>query len=104
VEAIADQEPARNRFIRSDQYSFIRQGVPALAFKFGFAPGSPEQQTMKDWLRERYHAPSDDLTQPVDKEGAARFNRILVDLLAEIANAPDRPRWKDGSFFKRFAR
>lgn len=104
VEAIADQEPARNRFIRSDQYSFIRQGVPALAFKFGFQPGSKEQQIMKDWLRERYHAPSDDLAQPVDKEGAARFNRILVDLLAEIANAPERPRWKDASFFKRFAR
>ncbi|HEY2016739.1 MAG TPA: M20/M25/M40 family metallo-hydrolase, partial [Bryobacteraceae bacterium] len=35
VEVQADNEPEQNRFIRSDQYSFIRRGVPALAFKFG---------------------------------------------------------------------
>ncbi len=104
VEVIADQEPARNRFIRSDQYSFIRQGVPALAFKFGFRPGSEEQKVVREWTRTRYHAPSDDLNQPVDKEGAARFNRILVDLLAHVADAPQRPEWKAESFFRRFSR
>ena len=38
----ADPEPQRNRFIRSDQYSFIREGVPALAMKVGYEEGSPE--------------------------------------------------------------
>lgn len=61
-----DLEPNRNLFIRSDQYSFIRRGVPALAFKVGYKKNSPEAATVKKWLTERYHAPSDDARQPVD--------------------------------------
>jgi Peptidase family M28 len=99
----ADKEPDRNLFIRSDQYSFIRQGVPALAFKFGYDAGSPEEKTAKDWLKNRYHAPSDDLNQPVDKAAAAQFNHILLDLGTKVANAKDRPKWNENSFFKRFA-
>ena len=98
----ADKEPDRNLFIRSDQYSFIKQGVPALAFKFGYADGSAEEKTAKDWLKNRYHAPSDDLDQPVDKEAAAQFNRILLELGTKVANAKDRPKWNENSFFKRF--
>ncbi len=103
VQVQADKEPDRNLFIRSDQYSFVKKGVPALAFKFGYVPGSPEEAQAKDWLKNRYHAPSDDLNQPVDKTAAAEFNRILLDVGERIANAPDRPHWKDNSFFKRFA-
>jgi Zn-dependent M28 family amino/carboxypeptidase len=99
-----DKEPNRNLFIRSDQYSFIREGVPALAFKFGFEFGTPEEKIMKEWLKKRYHAPSDDLAQPVDKEGAAKFNLILMDLIGQVANAPKAPEWKPDSFFKRFAK
>jgi hypothetical protein len=99
----ADKEPEQNRFIRSDQYSFIRQGVPALAFKFGYEPGSPEEKLHKDWLKDRYHKPSDDLNQPVDKTAAAQFDRIILSLLERVANAPERPRWNSDSFFKRFA-
>jgi len=103
VEVQADKEPQRNLFIRSDQYSFIRQGVPALAFKFGYLPGSPEEKLHKDWLRDRYHAPSDDLNQPVDKTAAAQFDQIILELAERVANAPDRPHWKSDSFFRRFA-
>ncbi len=45
-----DPEPKRNLFIRSDQYSFIRRGVPSIALKVGFAKGSPEEQLAKKWL------------------------------------------------------
>jgi hypothetical protein len=98
----ADKEPDRNLFIRSDRHSFIKQGVPALAFKFGYEDGSPEETIAKNWLKNRYHAPSDDLDQPVDT-AAAQFNRILLDLGMKVANAKDRPRWNDNSFFRRFA-
>jgi Zn-dependent M28 family amino/carboxypeptidase len=103
VEVQADKMPDNNRFIRSDQYSFIRKGVPALAFKFGWLPGSPEEKTFKDWYNDRYHGPTDDLKQPVDLEGAARFNAILQTLALRVANAPQRPHWKPDSFFRRFA-
>jgi Zn-dependent M28 family amino/carboxypeptidase len=100
----ADKEPDRNLFIRSDQYSFIRQGVPALAFKFGYEDKSPEEKIAKDWLKNRYHAPSDDLNQPVDKTAAAQFNRILLELGERVANAANRPQWNSDSFFRRFAK
>jgi len=103
IELQADKEPQRNLFIRSDQYSFIRKGIPALAFKFGYLPGSPEEKLHKDWLKERYHAPSDDLNQPVDKTAAAQFNQIILNLAERVANADSRPQWKSDSFFRRFA-
>lgn len=103
VEVQSDREPDRNLFIRSDQYSFVRRGVPALAFKFGYEPGTPEEKVAKEWLKNRYHAPSDDLNQPVDKAAAAKFNRILLDLTQRVANADQRPQWNSKSFFRRFA-
>jgi len=99
-----DPEPNRNVFIRSDQYNFIRKGVPALTFKFGYTPGSPEEKAAKDWLRERYHAPSDDLNQPVNKEAAARFNRVMLELGMRVADERERPHWNPDSFFRRFAK
>ncbi len=104
VEVRPDPEPQRNLFIRSDQYNYIRNGVPALTFKFGYDKGSPEEKLAKDWLRERYHAPSDDLNQPVDKPAAAKYNRIMLDLGMRVADANTRPRWNADSFFRRFER
>ena len=104
VEVQTDREPEQNRFIRSDQYSFIRSGIPSLAFKFGYEFGSPEEKIRRDWVRDRYHKPSDDLSQPVDTAAAALFNRVIANLLQRVADNPARPHWKDDSFFKRFAK
>jgi hypothetical protein len=103
VEVQTDREPAQNRFIRSDQYSFIRRGVPALAFKFGYEFGSPEEKIRLDWVASRYHQPSDDVTQPVNLEAAALFNRVIRTLLQRVADDAARPTWNGDSFFKRFA-
>ena len=104
VDVQTDREPEQNRFIRSDQYSFIRSGIPSLAFKFGYEFGSPEETIRREWVRDIYHKPSDDLKQPVDVEAAAMFDRVIIGLLTRVANAPGRPTWNDDSFFKRFAR
>ena len=98
-----DPEPLRNVFIRSDQYNFIRHGVPALKLDVGFDPGSPEQKIFKDWLTNRYHAPSDDLAQPVDLAAAGLYEDIVRQLLISVANADARPQWKPDSFFRRYA-
>lgn len=102
VKVQADKEPNRNRFIRSDQYSFIKKGVPALAFKFGYIPGAPEEKIFQNWYSERYHGVTDDVNQPVDLEAAAQFNSILKNLLIRVADAPQPPVWKPNSFFRRF--
>ena len=103
VRVQADPEPLRNVFIRSDQYNFIRHGVPALKLDVGFDPGSPEQKIFKDWLTNRYHAPSDDLAQPVDFASAGLYEEIVRQLLISVANADARPQWKPDSFFRRYA-
>ena len=104
VQVQPDQEPEQNRFIRSDQYSFIKDGIPALAFKFGYEKGSPDETTRRNWVRDVYHKPSDDLKQSVDKEAAAKFDHVIATLLERVANDPARPEWYKNSFFKRFAK
>jgi Zn-dependent M28 family amino/carboxypeptidase len=103
VKVQPDPEPQRSVFTRSDQYNFIRAGVPSVMLEFGFLPGSKEEAIEKAWLKDRYHAPSDDLQQPVDLEAAARYNRVILALTEAVANAPARPQWKPDSFFRRFA-
>lgn len=103
VQIIADRQPDRNIFIRSDQYNFIRAGVPALAPAFGSKAGSAEEKTLAEWLTHRYHAPSDDVNQPVDLQAAAKFNRLMLALTMRVADEAARPAWKDSSFFRRFA-
>ncbi|MBS1798826.1 MAG: M20/M25/M40 family metallo-hydrolase [Acidobacteria bacterium] len=99
-----DPEPDRNSFIRTDQYSFVQAGVPALAFKFGWEAGSPEYKAWRGWLAERYHSTADDLSQPVDLVAAARFNSFFYDLARTVADDPAMQHYLDTSFFKRFER
>jgi Peptidase family M28 len=99
----ADPEPQRNRFVRSDQYNFIKAGIPALSMKVGYEPDSPEAAIAAKWTAERYHAPSDDLNQPIDQSAAGTYVDIVRELATRIANRPDRPKWNNASFFKRFA-
>jgi Zn-dependent M28 family amino/carboxypeptidase len=103
IEALTDPEPERNAFTRSDQYSFIRSGIPALSLKVGFIKDSPEHEMVRKWRAERYHSPRDDLAQPVDKQAAVEFNRVYMRLLEAVANRPTRPAWNKDSFFRRFA-
>jgi Zn-dependent M28 family amino/carboxypeptidase len=97
-----DPEPARNVFIRSDQYNFIRHGIPALMPAFGTVKGSGEEDALRKWNAVRYHAPSDDLNQPVDKEAAGTFNDLVLRLVQRVANADTKPSWKSNSFFRRY--
>ena len=102
IEIAVDPEPDRNSFIRTDQYSFVQAGVPALAFKFGWTMGSTEYKAWRAWLAQRYHSTDDDLTQPVDYAAAAQFNSFLADLARTVANDPASQHYLDSSFFKRF--
>ena len=99
----ADPEPQRNRFVRSDQYSFVKVGIPALAMKVGYDVNTPQAAIAAKWTAERYHAPSDDLNQPIDLSAAGKYVDVVRDVAVRIANRTDRPKWNDTSFFKRFA-
>ena len=103
IETQDDPKPQRNSFIRSDQYSFICKGVPAVAMAVGCKLDTPQQKVIDEWLHNRYHAPSDDTHQPVNLKTAGKFEGLVWDLLAFTANSEKTPEWKPDSFFKRFA-
>jgi Zn-dependent M28 family amino/carboxypeptidase len=102
IEIANDPEPDRNSFTRTDQYSFVQAGVPALAMKFGWTMGSPEYKAWRGWLAQRYHSTDDNLTQPVDLVAAAQFDSFFTDLARAVADDPARPHYLNSSFFKRF--
>jgi hypothetical protein len=99
IEVQVDPQPERNRFIRSDQYSFIRAGIPALATKIGVVADSPESHLERKWLAERYHAVSDSADQPVDLAAVGTYQEFTRRLAVRVANRKDAPRWHDTSVF-----
>ena len=101
LEVIPDPLPDRNVFIRTDQFSFVREGIPALVFKFGFARATPEFQIEHDWRANRYHSPSDDLDQPVMKEEAVKLDDFVAALAGRVADADARPAWLPDSIFRK---
>ena len=101
---IADPLPNRNSFVRTDQYSFVRAGIPSLAFKFGFPPGSEAFRIEHEWRATRYHAPTDDLDQPgILRHEAVKLDDYVAALALALANAPARPRWLPTSVFSKAA-
>jgi len=98
-----DPQPLRNRFIRSDQYSFIRVGIPALATKVGFEANSPEAELDKQWTASRYHAVGDDLSQPVDLGAVGQYEFVIRRLAVRIANRAEAPKWRETSVFSQIA-
>jgi Zn-dependent M28 family amino/carboxypeptidase len=104
VRVQADPLPLRNSFIRSDQYNFVRHGIPSLNMEIGYDLGSPQQQIFKDWLANHYHAPSDDASQPINLSAAALYEEIMRKLLVAVANSDARPQWKADSFFRRYSK
>lgn len=101
---VPDPFPDRNVFIRSDQYSFIRAGVPSLFMKFGFARGTPEAEIEKAWRANIYHSPRDDAQQPLQIGEMVKFNAYVSQLLRRVADNPVRPVWNADSYFRRFAK
>jgi hypothetical protein len=97
-----DAEPDEVLFIRSDQFSFVRQGIPAINIGSGYTSrtqGPDIAALREDFMRNHYHQPSDDTSLPMYYRGGADLVSINARLAIEIANQTDRPRWNRGDFF-----
>jgi len=95
-----DPFPGQVMFIRSDQLSFIREGIPSLFLRSGFGPASAGGVSADlQWLQRTYHKPGDDMSQTFDFEAGAQFVRLnfLIGYLA--AQEDEAPRWNPGDFF-----
>ncbi len=96
-----DPLPEEVVFVRSDQYPFVREGVPAIYLKSGVQPrdGSDGLARVKEFRSHRYHLPNDDLNQPMHWPAAAQLAHVNYRIGLSIGNDPVRPAWKPGNFF-----
>ena len=99
IEVRADREPERGLLRRADHYPFLKAGVPAIGFIFGFDPDTEAERRYRHWYEVQYHRPQDDLTQPMDFEAAGRFDLFFYHLVETIADDPERPKILPGSAF-----
>ncbi|HEX8233385.1 MAG TPA: M28 family metallopeptidase [Caulobacteraceae bacterium] len=97
LQVTPDATPEEGIFTRSDHYRFVEQGIPAVFLKTGDLNGGA--QATAAFRRDRYHRPSDDLSQPIDYAAGARFARVNYEIAREIADAHERPTWNPGDFF-----
>jgi len=98
-----DPAPEQVNFIRSDQYSFVRQGIPSIDLEAGFGSDDPHikpAEISDGWDNNFYHSPQDDMQQPgLDFEAAAALTRVAFLCGLYIAQQDERPRWNPGDFF-----
>ncbi len=99
-----DPMPEEVYFIRSDQYSFVRQGIPAVMISEGFQTADPKIDGKKvemEWEAAFYHTPKDDMSQPLDFTAGVRATRLQFLVGYLTAQAEQRPSWNLGDFFGR---
>jgi hypothetical protein len=97
-----DPMPEESIFIRSDQYSFVKQGVPSVFLVDGgksSAPGIDGLALTRQWMTSLYHTPGDSMAQKFDFDSAAKGARFCALITEKIAQAPARPSWNRGDFF-----
>jgi len=89
-------------FIRSDQYSFVKQGIPSVFPSAGTKSSDPNinpQQIITKWRQTIYHKPQDDMNQPFDFESGAKYARYNFFLGYLVAQKKEKPEWNPGDFF-----
>jgi hypothetical protein len=102
LEVSPDPAPEEVYFVRSDQYPFVKRGVPAIYVGMGNKAVDPAIDSLREqthWVRTRYHSPKDDLEQPLDYSVPATLARYNYLLGLEVANRTQPPKWTPGNFF-----
>lgn len=97
-----DPMPEEVAFIRSDQYSFVLQGVPAVDVEDGIHATDPKingLEVIRKWLVTRYHTPLDNMEQPIDFDSAAKGAVMNFLVGYQIAQHDAAPEWNKGDFF-----
>jgi hypothetical protein len=102
IDISPDPYPAEVGFVRSDQYPFVKQGVPAVYVGAGYHSVDPTRDASAaqvKWVQTVYHTPMDDMSQAIDYSVGAQVALFDFEVGQELADAAGRPRWKKGDFF-----
>jgi len=97
-----DPEPTQARFTRSDQYSFVVNGIPALHIKYG-SKTADGKNNMNDlvapWRAKYYHKPQDDINGIFDFNAGKVYAELNFLIGYLVAQDPARPTWNTGDIF-----
>ncbi len=100
VKIMPDPQPEEKVFYRSDHYSFVERGVPALML-MGAPEGTKEEliAKIKAWEKVNYHQPTDDVMSEWHWDGAKTVADMMGILGMRIANQQAMPSWLPTSRF-----
>ncbi|ASD26236.1 M28 family peptidase [Brevundimonas diminuta] len=96
---VPDPIPDRGNLALSDQYPFLRQGVPVLFPNpaRGQPRSGPDGLDLWDaYEADAYHQPSDDITLPLRWDVAERWTDYIEATVADAAEQAERPLWYRG--------
>ena len=102
LEIMPDHMPDEVRFVRSDQYNFIKKGIPALHVKYGLKSANPNEDlsnTIRNYTRNVYHKPSDEWNDLFDFDAGEVYVKCNFLISYHLANNPEKPAWNADSFF-----
>ena len=94
---IADPAPQVGAFYRSDHFPLAKMGVPALFAAAGFTGAS---ERSRDFVRDRYHQPTDAWDASWSMEGAAEDVQLLYGVSRWLAEGRNWPTWTPGNEFE----
>ncbi|HYF32587.1 MAG TPA: M28 family peptidase [Chitinophagaceae bacterium] len=97
-----DPEPNENRFVRSDQYSFVLSGIPALHIKYGNksnVPGFDLVSFVRQWRTKYYHQSADGMNGIFNFTAAKTYVQLNFLISYSIAQTTARPTWNKGDLF-----
>jgi len=101
---VDEPEPDKGYYYRADELSFARAGVPALYYKSGQTfidrPPGWGRQKDADFVRLRYHQPSDRVLPGWDLSGAVEDTRLGYLVGLAVANSAKLPAWYPGDEFE----
>lgn len=105
ISVIPDPMPDEKVFYRSDHYSFVERGVPALML-LGAPAGDKEVwiKRIKDWEKTDYHQPGDVIQPGWAWEGAETVADVMGILGWRISELPAMPTWLPASRFGKLER
>lgn len=101
-----DHMPEEVRFVRSDNFSFVQEGIPALRMKYGLKTEDSEtglDSLINTFTKQHYHQPSDELHNDMFNFDAAKVYvrlQFMNSYLINVSN--EKPTWNEDSFFKKF--
>ncbi|MCW5962339.1 MAG: M28 family peptidase [Pyrinomonadaceae bacterium] len=105
IKTVPDPVPDEKIFTRSDHYSFVERGVPALMLM-----GAPEgdiqdaMKRMKEWEKVNYHQPGDTIKDDWVWEGAETVAEVMGILGWRISEMDKMPEWLPSSIYSKMKR